>query len=169
MGTRSGSLDPAILIFLMKAEGCTAQELDDLLNKRSGLKGLCGSNDLRDLLAARAAGDRDADLAFTMFAYSIRKYIGAYLAVLGRADALVFTGGIGENSPDVRAEACRDLEDLGIAVLAELNAARSGASRSVSPPGSRVPVLVIPTDEEKEIARATLRVLASRPGGPSRS
>jgi acetate kinase len=162
MGTRSGSIDPAILTFLMQAEQYTARELDDLLNKRSGLKGLCGSNDLRDLLAARAAGDRDAALAFAMFTYSIRKYVGAYLAVLGRADGLVFTGGIGENSPEVRAEVCRDLEGLGIAVLPELNAVRSGANRCISPPDSRTRVLVIPTDEEKEIARAALRVLGRR-------
>lgn len=160
MGTRCGDIDPAIHAYLGEHKGLELQEIDALLNKESGLKGVCGMNDMRDLHAAREKGDKRAQLAFEMFCYSIRKYIGAYYAVLGRVDALIFTAGIGENDDCVRAEVCADLEGLGIAIDAAANAKRMGETRSLSPAGARVPVLVVPTNEELAIAKATQEVLA---------
>lgn len=163
MGTRSGSIDPAILTYLMLFDHYSGADLNTLLNEQSGLRGLCGHSDMRDLMAARDAGDEHAKLALTMFVYSLRKYIGSYVPVLGRVDGLIFTGGIGENAPEVRARACADMEGLGIHVDESLNAARSNQSRIISPADSPVTVFVIPTDEELEIARATLRVLDESP------
>ena len=160
MGTRCGDIDPAIHAYLGEHKGLGLQEIDALLNKESGLKGVCGMNDMRDLHAAREKGDKRAQLAFEMFCYSIRKYIGSYYAVLGRVDALIFTAGIGENDDFVRAEVCADLEGLGIAIDAAANAKRMGEPRSISPAGTRVPVLVVPTNEELAIAKATQEVLA---------
>ena len=159
MGTRSGDVDPALHSYLAASKGLSVQEIDAMLNKRSGLKGLCGVNDMRDIHAAREKGDTKAQLAFDVFCHAIRKYLGGYYAILGRVDALVFTAGIGENDDHVRAEVCADLDHLGIAVDAGKNAVRSGSPRSISKDGTSVPVLVVPTNEELEIARATLRVL----------
>ncbi len=159
MGTRSGDIDPAIHAYLAEHKKMTIAEIDTMLNKQSGLKGICGVNDMRDLHTARENGDTKAQLAFEMFAYSIRKYLGAYYAALGRVDAIVFTAGIGENDDFLRAEVCKGLEDLGIAIDAKENATRSGKCRSISPAGTRVPVLVVPTNEELAIARATQEVL----------
>lgn len=158
MGTRSGSIDPAIVTFLMQAEGYSGPQMSDILNKQSGLKALCGMSDLRDLEAAEASGDKAASLALRMFIYSIRKYIGAYFAVLGHVDAVVFTGGIGENSSKVRGGVCQDMDVFGIAIDEALNAPRSASPRDISQPDAKVRTLVIPTDEELEIARATLRI-----------
>ena len=158
MGTRSGSIDPAIVTFLMQAEGYSGPQMSDILNKQSGLKALCGMSDLRDLEAAEESGDKAASLALRMFVYSIRKYIGAYFAVLGHVDAVVFTGGIGENSPKVRGAVCRDMAMFGIAIDEALNAPRSSSPRDLSLPDAKVRALVIPTDEELEIARATMRI-----------
>lgn len=158
MGTRSGIIDPAIVTFLMQAEGYSGPQMSDILNKQSGLKALCGMSDLRDLEAAEESGDKAASLALRMFVYSIRKYIGAYFAVLGHVDAVVFTGGIGENSPKVRGAVCRDMAMFGIAIDEALNAPRSSSPRDLSLPDAKVRALVIPTDEELEIARATMRI-----------
>lgn len=158
MGTRSGSIDPAIVTFLMQAEGYSGPQMSDILNKQSGLKALCGMSDLRDLEAAEASGDKAASLALRIFIYSIRKYIGAYFAVLGHVDAVVFTGGIGENSSKVRGGVCQDMGVFGIAIDEALNAPRSASPRDISQPDAKVRTLVIPTDEELEIARATLRI-----------
>ena len=158
MGTRSGSIDPAIVTFLMQAEGYSGPQMSDILNKQSGLKALCGMSDLRDLEAAEESGDKAASLALRMFVYCIRKYIGAYFAVLGHVDAVVFTGGIGENSPKVRGAVCRDMAMFGIAIDEALNAPRSSSPRDLSLPDAKVRALVIPTDEELEIARATMRI-----------
>jgi acetate kinase len=159
MGTRCGDIDPAIHAYLGRHKGLDLEEIDALLNRQSGLKGICGMNDMRDLHAARAKGDARAQTAFEMFCYSIRKYIGAYFAVLGRVDALAFTAGIGENDDQTRAEVCAGLSGLGIVLDPEKNALRGSCARSISPEGTRVPALVIPTNEELAIAEATLRVL----------
>ena len=152
MGTRSGDLDPAILVHLQRVAGMTADDVDDLLNRRSGLLGLTGSSDMRDVLERADAGDEDARLAFAITTRRIRQYVGAYLAELGRADAVVFTAGIGENAPRVRAAALAGLEGLGIEVDAARNDERREGIRRISTDASRIPVLVVPTDEELQIA-----------------
>jgi acetate kinase len=159
MGTRSGDLDPAIPFHLNRVAGLDVEQLDDLLNRQSGMLGLSGHADMREVIDAADAGDARAALALEVYLHRIRHYIGAYAAVLGGVDALVFTAGVGENSDVVRAGAVRGLEFLGIAIDQDANAARGGGSRSISPPGSAVAVLVIPTDEELEIAQQTTRLV----------
>jgi acetate kinase len=159
MGTRSGDVDPALFPFIARHKKMSVTEVDALLNKQSGLLGVCGSGDMRDVHAARENGDESAQLAFEMFAYRVKERIGAYLAVLGRADAVVFTAGIGENDPFVRAEACKGLEGLGIRLSAERNQAGGPGARRISEDDSPVAVLVVPTDEELEIARATMTLV----------
>ncbi|QNP65362.1 acetate kinase [Streptomyces genisteinicus] len=155
MGTRSGDVDPAVTFHLMRVAGMSADEVDVLLNKRSGLVGLCGDNDMREIRRRVDEGDERAALAFDVYVHRLKKYIGAYYAVLGRVDAVVFTAGVGENAAPVRSAALAGLEGLGLAVDAELNAVRSAEARLISPAGSRVAVAVVPTDEELEIARQT--------------
>ena len=150
MGTRSGDVDPTVLLYLSRQLGLSADEIDTLLNKKSGLLGISGSADVRDVIARQEAGDEAARLALAMVAYRIKKYIGAYTAVLGRVDALVFTAGVGENSPLLREMVCAGLNGLGIS----LDAAKNGANEVVVGNG-RLPVFVIPTDEEREIAEET--------------
>lgn len=159
MGTRSGDLDPAILFYLNRVAGLGIDELDDLLNRRSGLLGLSGHADMREVIAAADAGDLAACEALDVYLHRIRHYIGAYAAVLHGLDALVFTAGVGERSDVVRAGAVRGLEFLGIAIDPDANAAGGDGPRSISPAGSPVAVLVIPTDEELEIAHQTARVV----------
>jgi acetate kinase len=161
MGTRSGDLDPAILDFVSGKEGLTLHELDSMLNKQSGLLGLSGlTADMRELLAEEAEhDDRRARLAVDLFCYRVKKYLGAYLAAMNGADAIVFAGGIGENSAEVRARICLGLDWLGIALDAEKNAAMIGTEGRIDRDGSRVGVWVIPTDEELLIARDTWRVV----------
>ena len=158
MGTRCGDIDPAIVPFLA-AKGYAVDELDRLLNKESGLKALCGFNDMRDVHTAREKGDHKAQLAFEMLCYSIRRQIGALWACLGRVDALVFTAGIGENDPDTRQGCLEGLESWGLSLDAEKNKIRSPEARFISQEGARVQVMVVPTNEELEIARTTLEVL----------
>jgi acetate kinase len=160
MGTRSGDIDPAVLPYLHRVAGMSFDQLDELLNRRSGLLGLAGSSDMRETTAAAAAGSEAAELALAVYVHRLRHYIGAYAAQLGGLDALVFTGGVGENSATVRSRATERLGFLGVGVDPVLNAAGSGA-RTISPPGSPVAVLVIPTDEEAEIARQTAQLLAA--------
>lgn len=162
MGTRSGSIDPAIVTYLAEQEGFTATELNALFNKKSGLLGLCGKSDMRDILEARQNGDVRADLAFKVFVYSIRKHIGMYYPVLGRVDGIVFTGGIGENSAQVRSAVCKDMGVLGISLNEVLNSQQSSEARIISSGKTKTKVMVVPTNEELEIARATVRVIASR-------
>ncbi|HEX8942820.1 MAG TPA: acetate kinase [Gemmatimonadaceae bacterium] len=161
MGTRSGDLDPAILDFVSAKEGLSLREVDTLLNKQSGLLGVSGlTADMRELLAEDAEhGDRRARLAVDLFCYRVKKYIGAYLAAMNGADAVVFAGGIGENSPEVRVRICRDLEWLGIDVDAARNNQIVGTEGRIDREGSRVNLWVIPTDEELLIARDTWRVV----------
>src|SRR5690349_7692887 len=151
MGTRSGDLDPAIIDFISAKEGLSAQEVETILNKQSGLIGISGlTNDMRELLAeAHEHDDRRARLAVEIFCYRVKKYIGAYLAAMNGADALIFTGGIGENSAEVRAKICDGLQWLGLDLDAERNAAQTdGREGAISREGSRLAAYVIPTDEE---------------------
>jgi acetate kinase len=160
MGTRSGDLDPAIIDFLTEKEGLSAREVESLLNKQSGLLGISGlTHDMRELLAeARENNDRRALLAIQIFCYRVRKYIGSYLAALGGADAIVFTGGIGENSAEIRAQICEGLQWMGLTLDAERNAAHcSGCEGVISTDDSRLLAWVIPTDEELLIARDVAR------------
>ncbi|MFF6785413.1 acetate/propionate family kinase [Streptomyces sp. NPDC012510] len=155
MGTRSGDMDPAVIFHLMRVGGMSTDEIDTLLNKRSGLIGLCGDNDMREIRRRIDEGDERAKLAFDIYIHRLKKYIGAYCAVLGRVDAVAFTAGVGENAAPVREAAVAGLEGLGLAVDGELNAVRSGEARLISPVGARVAVAVVPTDEELEIATQT--------------
>jgi acetate kinase len=155
MGTRSGDLDPAVPLFLQRTAGLDPVALDDLLEHRSGLAGLCGDNDLRDVLRRRADGDRAAVLAFDVYCHRIRKYVGAYFAVLGRVDAIVFTAGVGEHAPEVRAASLGGLSGWGVIVDTGRNRTGDGA-RLISPAGAPVAVCVVPTDEESAIAQDVL-------------
>lgn len=162
MGTRSGDIDPAIIEYLMAKEGFTIAQLEALLNKQSGLLGISGlTNDMRDLLAEEHEhGDRRARLAVEIFVERVRKYIGAYLAKMNGADALLFAGGIGENSPDVRERICMNMEWCGLILDREKNAEMNGGREGeISAPESRLKAYVIPTDEELLIARDTVRLL----------
>jgi acetate kinase len=166
MGTRSGDLDPAIIDFIAAKEGLGTREMDSLLNKQSGLLGVSGlTADMRELQAEAAeSGDRRARLAIDMFCYRVRKYIGAYLAAINGADAIVFAGGIGENSADVRAAICGGLEWLGIHVDGARNSAMTGGAEGrIDGESSRVQLWVIPTDEELLIARDTWRMVTGQP------
>ena len=160
MGTRSGDLDPAVHAHLHRELGWSIDAIDNALNHESGLKGLTGHNDIREVLALRAQGDEAARLGFDVYAYRIRKYVGAYAAVLGTVDAVVFTGGVGQHTPELRALSLGGLEVLGIEMDLERNAGpfRDGPG-VVSTDASRVQVLVVPTNEEWEIARQALAVL----------
>jgi acetate kinase len=166
MGTRSGDLDPAIMEFIAAKEGLSTRETETLMNKHSGLLGISGlTSDMRELLAEeREENDRRAKLAIDIFCYRARKYIGAYLAAMNGADAVVFTGGIGENSPEVRARICDGLQWIGIQLDEELNRSQtSGREGLISSEGSRPAVYVIPTDEELLIARDTVRCVLKEP------
>lgn len=159
MGTRSGDIDPALHLFLQQNKGMDLESIDALLNKESGLKGLCGLNDMRDIHQAVAAGDQRAALALDVQTYRNRKYLGAYMAVLGRVDAIVFTAGIGENDAIVRAESLKGLEAFGVRLDPEKNSQRAKAARCISSPDSTVQVFVIPTNEELAIAREAALVV----------
>lgn len=156
MGTRSGDLDPALPGFLQRA-GMSPSEVDELLQHRSGMAGLCGAGDMRTVDERRAAGDAAANLAFDVYCHRIRKYVGAYHATLGRLDAVVFTAGIGENSPAVRAAGLAGLDGWGITVDPDRNNGKG--MRVISPPDTRVAVCVVPTDEEHAIAEAVTTFL----------
>ena len=153
MGTRSGDLDPAIMMHMHRSAGLSAPELDDALNHDSGLRGLADDNDMRQLRRRAEEGDEQAKLARAVYCHRIRKYVGAYMAVLGHVDAIVFTAGVGENDAGIRADALAGMRDLGIDVDPERNA--SGRTWISSSTSERA-VLVIPTDEELEIARQSL-------------
>ncbi|MEV4393137.1 acetate kinase [Nonomuraea sp. NPDC049607] len=156
MGTRSGDVDPAIAGYLARVRGMGGEEVERALSHEGGLRALAGTLDMREV---RARDDEEARLALEVYTRRIRKYVGAYYALLGRLDAIVFTGGVGEHDAATRAESLAGLDRLGITVDPELNAAGPDGERAVSPPGAEVAVLVIPTDEEWEIARQALEVL----------
>jgi acetate kinase len=162
MGTRSGDIDPALIPFLAKNKGLTIDDIDNVLNKKSGLKGICGMNDMRDIHAAREKGDKKAQLALEMFSYRVKSYIGSYLAVIGGCDAIVFTAGIGENDPDVRQMACDTLAPLGAVIDKDKNfGAARGEICEISAADSTIKILIVPTEEELEIAVGTMEVLAT--------
>src|SRR5579871_3224831 len=165
MGTRSGDLDPAIVSVIARKEGMSASEVDTLLNTQSGLLGISGlTNDMRELQAElKEHDDRRVRLAVEIFCYRARKYIGAYLAAMGGADAIVFTGGIGENSPDVRARICSGMEWAGLSIDAQKNQATVGHEGMISTEASKLLAYAIPTDEELLIARDTVRVIKGQP------
>jgi acetate kinase len=156
MGTRCGDIDPAIHFYLCKNLGLDNETLEDLLNRQSGLLGLCGVNDMRQIQRLAEEGDDRAELAIGITAHRLKKYIGAYYAELGRVDAIVFTGGIGENDADLRCRACEDLDGLGIKLDDGANLAPERGERRISTPESPVQVLVIPTNEELAIAQQAL-------------
>lgn len=158
MGTRSGEIDPAIIPFLMEKENMNAQQIDDYLNRRSGILGISGlSSDFRDLESAANRGDERSQLAIDIFAYKVKKYIGGYVAAMGGVDAIIFTAGLGENSPFMRDKICNGLEYLGTRVDPELNKLR-GKQMEISIKRARVKIFVIPTNEELVIARDTLNI-----------
>jgi acetate kinase len=162
MGTRCGDIDPAIVPYLIKYEDISADNLYTLLNNKSGLLGISSvTNDMRVILKEIAAGNKMAKLAFDVFCYRVKKYISSYLGVLNGADAVVFTAGIGENSPTVREKICADLEDLGIIIDPAMNSAMFEKEQIISTPESKIKVLVIPTNEELMIAKETVQVLKS--------
>jgi acetate kinase len=161
MGSRCGDIDPNLPGYIAAQTGRTGAEVERLLNTESGLRGLCGDSDMRRIEQRMADGDADARLAFDLFCYRIRKVIGAYFAALNGIDALIFTAGIGEHSAAVRAAVCTDLDALGITVDATRNAGAGQAITRISPPDARVAVLVVPTDEERQIAVATLNCLTT--------
>lgn len=160
MGTRSGEIDPAIIPFLMEKENMNAQQIDDYLNRRSGILGISGlSSDFRDLESAANRGDERSQLAIDIFAYKVKKYIGGYVAAMGGVDAIIFTAGLGENSPFMRDKICNGLEYLGTRIDPELNKLR-GKQMEISIKRARVKIFVIPTNEELVIARDTLNILS---------
>ncbi|RZK40893.1 MAG: acetate kinase [Hymenobacter sp.] len=159
MGTRSGDLDPSVLLHLLGPLGYTVEQVNTLLNKESGMLGLAGANDMRDISQALAAGDARAQLAYDIYAYRIRQYIGAYAAVLNGLAAIVFTAGVGENDALVRSLVCQDMEFFGLALDEEKNQVRQPGLRELNQPDSRAKILVIPTNEELEIARQCAALL----------
>ena len=159
MGTRCGDLDPAVHFYLSRKTGKPFEAIEDTLNRESGLKGICGMNDMREIQRCAEAGDAQAKLAIEMFCYRVKKYIGSYYAVLGQVDAIIFTGGIGENSARIRRESCENLTALGISVDDLRNEEASFGIAEIQSEDSRVKILVIPTDEEREIARQTIQAI----------
>ena len=160
MGTRSGDIDAGAVTFIMEKEGLNTTGVSNLLNKKSGVLGISGvSSDMRELLAACAAGNEKAILAEKMYYYRIKKYIGAYAAALGGVDIILFTGGVGENQMECRREVCKDMEYMGIELDNDINAKVRGEEAIISTPASKVKVVVIPTDEELLIASDTMDIL----------
>lgn len=159
MGTRSGDIDPGLVLHLHRVAKLSVDQIDTLLNKQSGLRGLCGENDFRAISARIEQGDEAARRAYDVYIHRLRRYVGAYLITLGHVDAICFTAGVGENSAPVRADALSNLENYGIIVDAERNALRSREPRRISTDDSDVDVLVVPTNEELAIARQAAAVV----------
>lgn len=167
MGTRTGDIDPAAVLHVMREEGLSPQQMDDLLNQRSGLLGISGrSKDMRTLLAAESAGDTRARLAVDVFCYRIRRCLGTYTAVMNGLDAVLFTGGIGENAAPVRARTCMGLDALGIVLDEDRNQGVAGDEADIAARESRVRILVVPTNEELMIVRDTVACLTKATAGP---
>jgi acetate kinase len=157
MGTRSGAIDPSVLTYIMKTEGISAQEMDDIINRKSGLLGISGvSNDCREIWLAADAGNERAALAMKMLTSGVKKIVGSYLAEMNGADAIVFTAGIGENDYLVRELVCKDMDYCGVKIDVEKNAASpKGTFNDITAPDGKVKVFIIPTDEEYMIAKDT--------------
>ena len=164
MGTRTGDIDPSIIFHLIREEKYTADELHTLMNKKSGMLGLTGHSDMRDVGKAIDEGNREAILAHELYAYRIKKYIGSFAAILNGLDAIVFTAGVGENDASVREAVCHEMDYLGIQFDPEKNKERSSRLREINTTESPVKVLVIPTNEELEIALQCFRLLQNRAG-----
>jgi acetate kinase len=162
MGTRCGDIDPAIQGFLARITGQAYEEIGSLFEQESGLRGICGTSDMREVVRLVESGNQRASLALHIFCYRIKKYVGAYFAALGHVDALVFTGGIGENSPDVRRQCCDGLGSLGIELDESRNQARSKEVCEIQSDRSRVKMLVVPTNEELEIATETVECIQAQ-------
>ena len=161
MGTRCGDIDPAIVTFLQDAENLTSDQVNDIMNKKSGVFGISGvSSDFRDIETAAAEGNERAKLAIDIFAQKVRKYIGAYIAEMNGVDAIVFTAGVGENGIDMRKTICAGLDNLGIMLDDEKNNVR-GKDRVISTDDSKVKIVLIPTDEELTIARDTKEIVGN--------
>jgi len=163
MGTRCGFIDPAVITYIAHKTGADIREIENILNNESGLAGISGiGRDMRNILEARAQNHERAELAFRMFVHTLRKYVGGYYFVLGGADAIVFTAGIGENCPEVRAAVCDGLEGVGIIMDSEKNKATvGGKSEFINSLSSAVKIMVIPTNEEVMIARETYKIVKS--------
>jgi acetate kinase len=162
MGTRAGDLDPGVLLHLLRHGGFDVDSLEDLLQHRSGLEGMAGLHDFRDLLAALDRGDDQAAAAYAAYCHRIRKYVGAYLAVLDGADAIAFTGGVGEHNPALRVDSLGGLDRLGVVVDRARNRSAGdepGRVSTISADESRIAVLVVPANEELAIAREAARLL----------
>ncbi|MCG8410439.1 MAG: acetate kinase [Bacteroidales bacterium] len=162
MGTRAGDLDLGALLFIAEKEDLSIQETNNLINKKSGLLGISGiSSDMRDIEDAKAEGNERASYAFDMFIYKVKKFIGAYAAVMGGVDLILFTGGIGENGCEIRKEVCTDMEYLGVDFDAELNKGKRGVDLVISKPESKTKVLTVTTNEELVIAQDTQRIVSA--------
>ncbi len=159
MGTRCGDIDPSVLSYMSEKTGMDIHQINNYLNKESGFKGLTGSNDLRDVTAMIEQGDEKAKLAYEMMAYRLQKYIGAYYAILGRVDAIIFTGGIGENDALTRRMTCQNLDHLGIKLDEDKNSVRTDGIVDLSHASSKIKILKIPTNEELEIALQTKAII----------
>ena len=159
MGTRSGDIDGGAITFIEKKLGLDADGVSNLLNKKSGVFGLCGLTDMRDVAAAAAAGDKKAEVAQDSYFYRVKKYVGAYAAAMGGCDVLVFTAGVGENQSAIREVVCQDMEFMGIKLDVEKNNQIHGEEAIISTPDSKVKVVVIPTDEELMIASDTMALV----------
>jgi acetate kinase len=159
MGTRSGDIDPSIIFHLINERGYTPKDINDILNKKSGLLGLCGFSDMRDVKQAILDGNEDAKLAYELYAYRIQKYIGTYAAAMNGLDAIIFTAGIGENDAEMRAAVCQDMEFFGIHLDLEKNSKRGADLREINTEGAKVKILVIPTNEELEIGKQTFELV----------
>lgn len=160
MGTRSGDVDQSAIFYMVNSLGYTVNEVSTMLNKQSGMLGLTGFSDLRDIESNAAQGNKECQLALDMNAYRIRKYIGSYVAALGGLDAIIFTAGIGENSSFIRKLVCTDMEFFGIELDNEKNEIRSKEIREINLPQSKAKILVIPTNEEIEIANQVFELLS---------
>jgi len=159
MGTRSGDIDPSLPFFLSRHLKMNLSEIEVLLNKESGLKGICGTNDMREILKRRNTGDTLADIAVQVYCYRIKKYIGAYTAILERLDGIIFTAGIGENVPEIRELSCSGLSNIGIQIDAKKNYDDRNGLKEIQSEDSDIKIMVIPTDEELKIAQETKKVV----------
>ena len=162
MGSRSGDIDPVLPLYLQSALGMTANEVDELLNRDSGLRGLSGHSDMRDVFSAAESGDEPSQLAIDVWVWRARHYLGAYMVHLGGLDAIVFTGGIGENQADLRRRICENMDSFGVVIDDELNRSSHRGSRRLSADDSAVEVWVIPTNEELQIARLSHALVAGQ-------
>ena len=159
MGTRCGDIDPSVVFYMINSLGYSPEEANDLLNKKSGMLGLTGFSDARDIESAAEKGNKECQLALKMNAYRIKKYIGSYISALNGIDAIIFTAGIGENSDVMRNLVCSDMDYFGIELNAEKNSIRSGELREIQSNAAKIKVLVIPTDEEAEIAKQAYNLI----------